>query len=667
MQQAHAYRILIVEDDRVTAALTAELLRDQGHTAVIAHTPEAALEQIARSYYHLVIVDLRLRDNTDPNDRSGLELAEQIDQAIPKIILTKFPTLRDSVRALEQAAGRRSLAVKFVNKDDGDDVLSAAVAAVLDGAAPGASPPQIRWAERAAPGAPRSITAISDLIVGAVDASEMSARNREIADLLHQLFADYTRISVERLFPSGADWAALEVHTFRDEQDCGAYMVILGPKATLRAAEQRFAQLVGGHVVDGTLLADPPQETPRYAGLRLRVSGLRLERCVSLRDFYRANDTPALAAALESLYSVTLRSWYRRQIAPDRQRTVRYYQAWLSPPAQPAPLEQLRINCESIAAGLLRLQACQLSCSPQFIKIQWPDNSSTRLPFPAGAFNIERLLGSAQSLCGYVNGGVTLDSVLIDPQTRVCLLSDITRIEMGPLFIDLISLSVSLRSNLPESVSLAERFRVEEQLIGLPNLRSPISVEGGPEIQKFLALDGQLRRQAADLGIENDPRAYSLGLFFAAIRALLAYKPDHGYNNANRLWYGQMLLCAALLYQRLNSKAAVSSEDEPIHVDANRGAVQIGEHEYELTEQSFRIFCYLYERRGSVCSYQELLREIFGYKDIPSRHLSTLKDGLQTAVARLRTAIEDDLRPTGYIQNKRGRGYFFAPAESPIA
>jgi DNA-binding response OmpR family regulator len=660
MQYTRPCRILIIEDDRVTAELNAELLRNQGYETIITYTPEEALDQISHSYFDIVIIDLRLRDNADTDDRSGLELAAQIDPSIQKIILTLFPNHRDSVRALEQAANRRSLAVKFINKEDGDEALSAAVADVLSNGVFGNRQLQIRWAERGALGAPRTITAITDQIVNKADEGQMSARKDEITDLLQRLFADYTRISIERLFPAASDWAALEVHAFRGEEDCGAYLVILGHKATLKAAEQRLAELKNGNIVPGTLIAEPLHETPRYLGLRLRVSGLQLERCIDLRDFYLTNKTSALLAAFESLYNVTLLPLHQRQIALDRQCTMRYYQTWLSLPEKTAR-ERLRHNCKSIANWLQRLQACRLNCDQEFITIQWPDDNSVRLPFPSGAFNIEGMLGNTQSPCGYINGRVNLDSVLIDPQTRVCLLSDITGIEMGPLFIDMITLSISLRSSLSEAVSLAERFQIEQQLIGASSLNSSISVEGAPEIDKFLKLNGQLRQQAARLGIEQDPRAYLLGLFFASIHTLLTYQPDRNYSNARRLWYGQILLCATLLYQRLNN-----NQNEPIHIDENHRVVSIGEQKYPLTDQRFRLFCYLYERRGKVCSYKDLLRDIFDYKQIDAGQLGILKRTLQTAINRLQKDIGDDLRPIKYIDNQRDLGYIFKTADDSI-
>jgi hypothetical protein len=75
----------------------------------------------------VAVVDIRLVDDTDEKDVSGLTLAKETDPSIPKIILTGFPTY-DAVReALGPSLNGLPLAVGFVAKNEGLYKLLAAI------------------------------------------------------------------------------------------------------------------------------------------------------------------------------------------------------------------------------------------------------------------------------------------------------------------------------------------------------------------------------------------------------------------------------------------------------------------------------------------------------------------------------------------------------------
>jgi DNA-binding response OmpR family regulator len=76
-----------------------------------------------------------------------------------------------------------------------------------------------------------------------------------------------------------------------------------------------------------------------------------------------------------------------------------------------------------------------------------------------------------------------------------------------------------------------------------------------------------------------------------------------------------------------------------------------GRDELHLTHREFELLKYLVERQGRVVFRHELLREIWGYPDVPTTR------SVDNAIARLRKKIEPDPSLPRYIHTVRGDGY----------
>lgn len=112
--------ILFVDDDTKFLETWARLLRDDGYSVATASSPAAALDAIAGRRFGLAVVDVRLEPSADPEDKSGLQVAEAASRkGITTIILTgkpNFEILRDALRKAEDG---QSAAVDFVYKAEG--------------------------------------------------------------------------------------------------------------------------------------------------------------------------------------------------------------------------------------------------------------------------------------------------------------------------------------------------------------------------------------------------------------------------------------------------------------------------------------------------------------------------------------------------------------------
>jgi two-component system, OmpR family, response regulator VicR len=79
----------------------------------------------------------------------------------------------------------------------------------------------------------------------------------------------------------------------------------------------------------------------------------------------------------------------------------------------------------------------------------------------------------------------------------------------------------------------------------------------------------------------------------------------------------------------------------------------------EFTHREFELLRYLAERKESVVSRTELLREVWGYTDTPQTR------SVDHAIARLRRKIEADAHRPRFIHTVHGDGYCLTPDLPP--
>ena len=80
--------ILLVDNDADTLGSSRRYLTSNGYNIQTASSAEEALRYCQQEVVHLVLIDVRLEDDKDEKDRSGLRLAAQLDPSISKIIVT---------------------------------------------------------------------------------------------------------------------------------------------------------------------------------------------------------------------------------------------------------------------------------------------------------------------------------------------------------------------------------------------------------------------------------------------------------------------------------------------------------------------------------------------------------------------------------------------------
>lgn len=83
-----------------------------------------------------------------------------------------------------------------------------------------------------------------------------------------------------------------------------------------------------------------------------------------------------------------------------------------------------------------------------------------------------------------------------------------------------------------------------------------------------------------------------------------------------------------------------------------------GERQFHLTHREFEVLRYLAERQGHIVSRDKLLREVWGYLDMPSTR------SVDHAIGRLRKKIEEDPHHPKFIHTVHGDGYCLSTSDS---
>ncbi len=94
-------RILVVDDEKVIREILSDFLKEEGYAVTTVEDGAAAIEELHRSSYNLVISDLKMPK------MGGLELVQQItEESLPvlTVIMTGFGTVETAIEAMKRGA-----------------------------------------------------------------------------------------------------------------------------------------------------------------------------------------------------------------------------------------------------------------------------------------------------------------------------------------------------------------------------------------------------------------------------------------------------------------------------------------------------------------------------------------------------------------------------------
>ena len=123
--------VLLADNDEEYLGTISDFLQKEGFKVLPAANPAEATQILEHGGVDIAIIDIRLLNENDEKDVSGLNLAKRVAPHIPKILLTRWPRLQDVREALGNQMDGLPAAVDFVAKQEGPQVLLTAINKVL--------------------------------------------------------------------------------------------------------------------------------------------------------------------------------------------------------------------------------------------------------------------------------------------------------------------------------------------------------------------------------------------------------------------------------------------------------------------------------------------------------------------------------------------------------
>ena len=109
-----------------------EFLQREGYKVILANNPRDAENLLRQGGADLAILDIRMIDDGDPEDTSGLDLAQKFGRSVQIIMLTGYPNWEQVKIALGQDINGLIPAVDFISKEEGPQVMIQAVKMTLE-------------------------------------------------------------------------------------------------------------------------------------------------------------------------------------------------------------------------------------------------------------------------------------------------------------------------------------------------------------------------------------------------------------------------------------------------------------------------------------------------------------------------------------------------------
>jgi len=125
-------RILVVDNnEKYRTSLVKHVLEPEGYEVLTAENGRDANLRLGESLIHLAIVDVRLVNDKDSNDNSGLRVCQEMDPTIPRMIVSAFDDWKVVREAMKPVARRYRAADGFFHKEEDPSAILEGIRGVL--------------------------------------------------------------------------------------------------------------------------------------------------------------------------------------------------------------------------------------------------------------------------------------------------------------------------------------------------------------------------------------------------------------------------------------------------------------------------------------------------------------------------------------------------------
>ncbi len=656
--------ILYVDNDESFLQTRAEYLERAGYQVIPATTIDEARQAFETRPLDLAILDVRMVDDNDEKDLSGILLAKEERYApIPKIILTDYPDYRTAREALGSVLDGMPVAVDYLDKKEGPQAMVERVRELLTQFTP--PMPRVRWTEGL------SWAGLVGLLDPELD-RHVETRIWELKRLLGRCFPHARQVVLGPRYMHRVGYVCLAYEEIRADRGRTRGVVVCAGREEGEREGDRYEQFAPGDPDPGQLFREQMRRSVHYVMAVYRPIGAQRDALRPLRTAMSWLSPQNVAQVVERLFTTTLSGWH----AQGRHRTEMADPVTFFLGPENAPHE-LRARITALDQALDHAGLGRLVLEGAELLLREPDGRSARLPLPWEAWQRKAFRPLDEMLVAHIHGQVDLDRVVVDRQGQTWLL-DFTQARADFVVLDYIHLEGAIRGLLTD-LTLVERvdFESDLQVLAETQVENGIDLEltweeeveeaedevlpspPSPSWEQSLAGILAVRRACRHrLGL--DLQGYLTVLYGDTLGRLWRYDPEALYTTDELLAFAHHVVLLALTGQALSSQIQTEASPEEalqqsLWLDAATRQLWVLGRPVALTPQEYTLLDHLLQRSGQVCTPEELTflleGEDYEYDKSVDEHR------IRSAINRLRRKIEPDPANPRFLLTVRGHGY----------
>lgn len=539
--------ILLADNDVDFLETRREFLEREGFSVKSAFDLTEAQHILEQAGVDLAILDLRLLNDDDDKDVSGLGLAKQAAPATPKIILTRYPSYEHVREVLGPVLDGLPPAVGFLAKQEGPKAMLAAVKKAVDHYVQINYQLEVIFAEL------QSFQSMARQIVSRdLSKEELNARANELAKLIRHLFYENTEVILDKVIMYRPGQVVARVKARSDKEEKPQYLLKC-ETSELARREKDVYERRHAFLQRWALQCEDIAESIHFGVIVYGApTGLELESAQWLADYYRLHTVGNICHALKDLFGKAYETLYTQPYSRAEDKSLDLlYKEYLDLPRHEEAAFREAVREVAIHAQLQHLLKVNLEPETGAITFLFPDGNAVSYPDPTGYIYREvPLLGppiSRQLALGSMDGY----NIVVDRENRAWM-TDFAAVGLAPAWSDFVALEATIRFEWIDTTDVRQLYDFELQLTSLKSLEKTLETldNSGSDVQKALKTITCLRQLAARIpGVDpGEPLEYLIGMLFHTARLILA-----GISPDRRL---HALLAAAMICKTLEDQIA---------------------------------------------------------------------------------------------------------------
>jgi CheY-like chemotaxis protein len=537
-------RVLVIEDLAPWREELSEILGRSGYFVQTAASLAEARERLKNSFYHVLIVDIRLED-TDPSNEDGIKLLRELDEqglmrAFKVIMLSSHDT-GDYVRTAFRDYG----VVDFLSRHNfKQQTFLEKVRETFSKHVKINPALTLHWQQFT-----ETEEAVHNLEIDGIrlkrDPTLKSRIALELEDLFCRLFNQADSILARPMTSGQSGTGVLWVQPYYPTGGGRPVVVKFGDFRKIEAEQKNFQEYVKNFVGGGrsTTILDT-QRTPHLGGIMYSLLGTEDDRLEDFGSLYQHASIHEIKSVLDRLFLDTCRAWYANVSPLQPLDLTADYQLMFG---------FTKENLTKAVAELQKYVQMRLVQGKQVLDFK-------SLTMDRSFQNPVQLLDEPPlvyptSTC-ITHGDFTQHNILVDHSGHTWLI-DFQSVARGHIFRDMAQLDSVIRFILlaPGEATLKERLQMEEVLGRAQQYHQVAQLAANLPtnnqlLAKAFATVIHLRTMARKISAQNpsdDMRDYYIALFYNAVNMLRFY----GLASEQR---EHALLSASVLFAHLTSR-----------------------------------------------------------------------------------------------------------------